>query len=345
MSQRLAALIALAGFLVLAAIAAVTLGNKGLADAPPSRIAFQIATGSSEGTYFPIGQAVAGLVSHPPGIGRCEIATVCGPAGVILSARTSQGAVENLKSVNQGLVDSGFAQGDVIADAVAGRGPFRKGGKLTHLRVIAALFPEQVHLIAAPKAGIEHVADLRGKRVMLGSDGSGTAVTAREILSAYRLPTWRIRLVAASAGNPAQLLQAGKLDAYFMVAGAPLEQARELIRHGHAKLVPIDGAPRNLLVRSTHGLMAVVIPAGVYPGAGAVETVAMRAFWVTRDSAADGLIYGVTRALFNPANRPALAASHPAARAISLARAGVDLPAPLHPGAARFYREAGALPR
>lgn len=345
MSQRLAALIALAGFLVLAGIAAVTLGNNGLADAPPSRIAYQIATGSTEGTYFPVGQAMAGLISHPPGVGRCETATVCGPAGVILSARTSAGAVENLRSVNQGLVDSGLAQGDVIADAVAGKGPFRRQGKLTHLRVIAALFPEQVHLVAAAGSGIETVSDLRGKRVMLGADGSGTAATAREILGAWHLPTWRLRLVAAGDGNPAQLLQAGKLDAYFTVAGAPLEQVRELILHGRARLVPIDGAARDRLVRSTPGLMAVVIPPGFYPGTGPVETIAMRAFWVARDTAPDTLIYGLTRALFNPANRAALAASHPAARDISLAKAAVDPPAPLHSGAVRFYREFGALPR
>ena len=101
--------------------ALLTGGNLGLADSGPSRISFQIATGSTEGVYFPVGQAMAGLISHPLGVGRCDTATVCGPAGVILSARTSEGAADNLRTVNSGLVDSGFADGDVIAAAVAGQ--------------------------------------------------------------------------------------------------------------------------------------------------------------------------------------------------------------------------------
>src|ERR1700733_4080446 len=126
MSQRVVALIALLVFIALVVGALVTGGNLGLADSGPTRISFQIATGSTEGVYFPVGQAIAGLVSHPLGVGRCDTATVCGPAGVILSARTSEGTTDNLRSVNQGLVDSGFADGDVIAAAVKGEGVFRR---------------------------------------------------------------------------------------------------------------------------------------------------------------------------------------------------------------------------
>ncbi len=90
MSQRFAALAVLIGLLALGVL--LSNGNLGRAQsAIPGRVAFQIATGSTAGTNFPIGQAIAGLVSHPPGVGRCETATVCGPAGVILRLRTSCG--------------------------------------------------------------------------------------------------------------------------------------------------------------------------------------------------------------------------------------------------------------
>src|ERR1700743_894521 len=138
MSERLAALLALIGFAALVLWALVAGGRLG--DDGPGRIAFQIATGSTEGVYFPIGQAMAGLISHPPGVGRCDTATVRGPANVILPAPASQGAADNPRSVNSGTVDSGFADGDLIAGAVAGVAPVRR--KATHLRVMAALFTE-----------------------------------------------------------------------------------------------------------------------------------------------------------------------------------------------------------
>jgi TRAP transporter TAXI family solute receptor len=339
MSQRVVALIALVTFVALVLGALLTGGKLGLTDdSGPARISFQIATGSTEGVYFPVGQAMAGLISHPSGVGRCDTATVCGPAGVILSARTSEGAADNLRSVNSGAVDSGFADGDVIAAAVAGEGVFRRPAR--HLRLIAALFPEEAHLVVAAKSDIQSVTDLRGKRVFVGAQNSGALVRTRAILAAYRVRAREI----STGDSAAQLLKDGKIDAYFTVAGVPLDSIKELIAHHVARLAPIDGEGRDRLIQMVPQLIRATIPAGDYPGTGAVETVSTRAYWVTRDSEADPLIYGITRALFNPANRGELAASHPSAREIGLDSAVTNPPAPLHPGAARFYREKGKLP-
>jgi TRAP-type uncharacterized transport system substrate-binding protein len=86
-----------------------------------------------------------------------------------------------------------------------------------------------------------------------------------------------------------------------------------------------------------------VIAADVYPGQRAVQTVSVRALWIVNDAEPDAIVHGVTRALFHPVNRDTLYGAHSSARAITLATATVDLPAPLHPGAARFYRESGVL--
>jgi uncharacterized protein len=336
MSQRMLAIIALLAFVVLVMGVLLTGGKLGLAEAP-SRISFQIATGTTEGVYFPVGQAVAGLVSHPLGVGRCDTATVCGPAGVVLSARSSLGGADNIRTVNGGLVDSGFADGDALAAAVAGQRPFRS--KASHLRVIAALFPEAVHLLAAANSGIHTVEDLRGKRVLLGQANTSNVTRGRAILAAYRVRAREI----LSDDPPAALLQGGKIDAYFAIAGVPLDSIRDLMAHHQARLVPLDGEGRDRLLAAVPQLFPMVISAGSYPGAPAVETVATRAWWFTRNSEPDPLIYGLTRALFNPANRAGLAASHPAGRDITLDSAALNPPAPLHPGAARFYREAGKL--
>jgi TRAP transporter TAXI family solute receptor len=338
MSQRVAALIALLAFVVLVMGALLTGGKLGLSDSETARISFQIATGSTDGVYFPVGQAMAGLISHPLGVGRCDTATVCGPAGVILSARTSEGTTDNLRSVNSGAVDSGFADGDVIADAVAGRNAFRR--PIRHLRVIAALFPEEAHLVVAAKSDIQSVTDLRGKRVFLGQPNSGSVFRGRSILLAYRVHAREI----VSSDTPVQLLKDGKIDAYFAVAGVPLDSVKDQIVHHVARLVPIDGEGRDRLIQMVPQLIPATIAAGAYPGTGAIETVSTRAWWVTRDGESDSLIYGLTRSLFNPANHDVLAASHPSAREIGLDSAAGNPPAALHPGAARFYREKGKLP-
>jgi TRAP transporter TAXI family solute receptor len=338
MSQRVVAIIALAAFVALVVGALVTGGRMGLADSGPARISFQIATGSTEGVYFPVGQAMAGLISHPLGVGRCDTATVCGPAGVILSARTSEGGADNLRSVNSGAVDSGFAEGDLIATAVSGSGAIRRPA--THLRVIAALFPEEAHLVVAANSDIRSVADLRGKRVLMGSPNSGGLARARVIVAAFRVRPHEI----VSDDMASALLKDGKIDAYFAISGVPLDSVKDLIAHHVARLVPIDGEGRDRLIRMVPQLSPAVIGANAYPGQPAVETVATSAWWVTRDSEPDPMIYGLTRALFNPANHAGLAASHPSAGLISLDNAAVNPPAPLHPGAARFYREKGKLP-
>lgn len=306
---------------------------------------FIIATGPTGGTYFPIGEAIAGLISHPPGLHRCQTKGVCGPSGLIASARTSSGAIANVVDVNAHRVNSGLAQSDVVADAVAGTGPFRKLGPQTHVSVIADLFSEDVHLVAAKRAHITSVAQLRGKRVSLGDPGSGTMVTARAVLSAYRIAIWRIRARELSSDVAADALEKGKIDAFFFVGGAPVGLVHDLIARGAATLVPIDGAGRARLLKRSPSLSAARIEAGRYPGVGAIETVSVHALWVVNADEPNDEVYAVTRALFNPANRALLDQSHPIAKQIRLDTAASDLPAPLHPGAQRFYREAGKLPR
>ena len=340
MKPRLNALLPLAGFSALV-LTALALGfSSGAADTPPSRISFAIATGSTAGTFFPVGEAIAGLISHPRGVDRCDDANVCGPAGLIASTRTSEGAVDNLIDVNHGDVESGLAQSDVIAAAIKGSGPFRKLGPQSHVRVIASLFSEQVHLVVAANAKIKSVADLRGKHVSLGSDGSGVAITAGEVLAAYRIPETALKASHEDLYNSASLMKAGKLDAFFAVGGVPLDAVNDLISSGRARLVPIDGPGRDRLLKMVPSLSSAVIPAHAYASGAATDTVSARALWVVRDSEPDALVYGITRALFNPKNFDSLAASHPSAREIGLATAALSPPAPLHPGAAHFYADA-----
>jgi TRAP transporter TAXI family solute receptor len=345
MNFRRAAICILAGLSVPVLAVLILVVSYGAAQTLPARISFQIVTGSTGGTYFPVGQLIAGLISHPPGVDRCETADVCGPAGLIISARTSDGAVANVLAVNGGIADSGFAQSDVIAEAIAGKGAFRKSGRQNHIRIVADLFPEDVHLVVARKSKIMSVADLRGKRVSLGAESSGTSVTVRAILSAYRVPERSLKLRRDASDVDAQLLQQGQLDAFFFVGGRPVGLIDDLIARGIARLVPIDGVGRDALLRAAPELSADIIPRGTYRGMPATETVSVRALWIVNAREPAALVYGIARALFNPANRSALEEDGGSASLIRLDSATNDLPAPLHPGAARFFREVGRLPR
>src|SRR6185295_590304 len=159
MNLRRATLYVLAGLAVPVLATLLLVVSFGAAQTTPARISFQIITGSTGGTYFPVGRLIAGLISHAPGVDRCDNSDVCGPPGLIISARTSDGAVSNVLAVNRGSANSGFAQADVVAEAVRGEGAFRKIGKQNHIRVIADLFPEDVHLIVARNSRITKLAD------------------------------------------------------------------------------------------------------------------------------------------------------------------------------------------
>ena len=309
----------------------------------PPRLSFEVATGSTAGTYFPMGELIAGILSHPPGLARCEARGVCGPPGLIVSARTSEGAVGNVLAVNAGGVDSGLAQANVVADAVAGQGAFRKAGPQTHIRAIASLFPEALQLVVAANSHIASVADLSGKRVSLDTEGSGAGVIAREILAAYKVPESRLKASRESYDVSASLLQQGKIDAFFFEGGAPSPLIGDLVARGTARLIAIDGKARRRLLARVPSLSADTIPVGAYPGMGAIQTVSSRTLWVVKDSASPEIVYGILRALFDPANRALLDAGEPSARYIRLNQATSGLTAPLHPGAQRFYRDMGKL--
>jgi TRAP transporter TAXI family solute receptor len=340
MARRVAGLSALGVGSVFALVLLVATG-LGTVNTWAQRISFAIATGPSGGTYFPMGQALAGVISHPPGVDRCSNANVCGPEGLIATAQTSPGSYANVLAVNSGRVDSALAQSDVVAQAVAGKGAFKTAQ--IHLRTIAVLFPEDVHVVVANRIKIASISDLRGKRVSLGALNSGTAITARAVLAAYRLSPKRLRLSNDSADSAAQKLAAGQLDAFFFVGGAPVPLVQRLLAAGRAHLIAIDGDGRKRLIAALPGVAPDTITAGTYGSMNATQTVSVQAVWIVNDSEPADIVYGLAKALFNSANRNLLDNGPPSAHQISLNRATLNISARLHPGAERFYKEVRKL--
>jgi TRAP transporter TAXI family solute receptor len=258
---------------------------------------------------------------------------------VIVSARSSDGAVANVLAVNTGETASGLAEANVVADAVAGRGAFEKVGRQTHIRVMADLFTQSLHLVVPIRSRIHSVADLKGKWVSLGNARSGGEVIAEEILAAYGIK--QVKIVRETVEISGGLLREGKIDAFFFLGSTPDILIADMVGRGQARLIPIDGKGRSRLVATAPGLAAGAIAAGTYRSTQRLETVSSRTLWIVRDSAPADAVYELVRALNHPANRPLLASGEaPPIKPVPATAA-----APLHAGAARYWREIGALPK
>ena len=305
---------------------------------------FRIGTGGTAGTYYPIGGLLANAISNPPGSRECDKGGSCGVPGLVATAVASNGSVANINAIVSGAMESGFSQSDVAFWAYSGTGVYEGKPKVPGLRLIANLYPESIHLVARKGAGIKTVADLRGKRVSLDEPGSGTLVDARIVLGAFGITEKDISAEYLKPNQSGDKLRDGGLDAFFFVGGYPAGAIAELAASGAGiELVPIAG-PEIDKMRAQYAFFAPdMIPANTYKGVGEVKTLSVGAQWVTSEKQDANLIYEVTKALWNGNTRKLLDSGHAKGKMITrdtaLAGAGI----PLHPGAERFYKEAGLL--
>ena len=304
-----------------------------------SRLTFEIVTGAGGGSNARIAAMIAGLISNPPGIGRCSRPELCGPAGLIGTTRATQGAVANIRAVDAEDTDSAIAEANVIARAVAGEEPFRNTERARSVRAIASLYGEDIHIVAARRAEILGVNDLRNKRVSLSPEGTATIIAARAVLRAYRLAEWRLVRSYDPVDRAAALMREGELDAFFFIGGTPVNLVSQLLEDDIAVLVPIDGEARMRLLAEEPEMVARAVPIGTYPGSPSVETVGVRAVWITHAAKPDALVHAMVRALYHPENRPLLESQRTGFDDFDLESAAENLPAPLHPGAARYFTE------
>nr|WP_124085635.1 TAXI family TRAP transporter solute-binding subunit [Pseudogemmobacter humi] len=303
---------------------------------------FRIATGGTAGTYFPIGGLLANAISNPPGSRACEDGGACGAPGLVATAIASNGSVANVNGISGGTIESGFSQSDVAYWAWTGTGVWEGQPAVEELRAIANLYPESIHLVARADAGIATVADLAGKKVSLDEPGSGTLVDARLILAAWGLSESDITPEYLKPNQAADLMRDGHMDAFFFVGGFPAGAIAELATSMNITLVPLAGAEAEAVIGEYGFFAANTVPAGTYNGLDEdVVTLAVGAQWITSANQPEELVYEITRALWNENSRRLLDSGHAKGREITLETALDGVGIPLHPGAARFYAEAG----
>ncbi|MBL0151838.1 MAG: TAXI family TRAP transporter solute-binding subunit [Ideonella sp.] len=311
--------------IALAAVAALA-----LVGAAQAQQFFRIGTGGTAGTYYPVGGMIANAVSQP--------------GKIVVTAQAANGSVANVTGIAGGAIESGFSQADVAAWAQTGTGIYEGKPNVPGLRLIANLYPESVHLVVRKGSGIKSVADLKGKRVALDEPGSGTLVDARIILAAYGLKDADLKPEYIKPNQAGDKMKDGALDAFFFVGGAPAGAIAELASAGTGiELVSIDGPQADAIRKTDTFFAADLIPEGTYKGVGATRTLAVGAQWVTSDKADANTVYEITKALYSDAAQKMLASGHAKGKLITKDNAVKGAGIPFHPGAEKFYKEAGLI--
>ena len=286
-----------------------------------------ILPGGTSGVYYPLGVALSQIYTD-------------NVEGARPSVQATKASVENLNLLQAGKGEIAFTLGDSLALAVAGNADAGFPAPLDKLRTIAAIYPNYIQVVASQESGIKTLADLKGKRLSVGAPKSGTELNARAILAAAGLKYEDLGQVEyLPFAESVELMKNRQLDATLQSAGLGVASIRDL-----ASAVPITvvEVPADLVAKVGAPYVAATIPAGTYQGQDAdVPTAAVVNYLVTHSDAPDDLVYAMTKAVFD--NLDDLAAAHAAAKAITLEGAAKEPPAPLHPGAEKYFKEQNAI--
>lgn len=280
-------------------------------------------TGGDQGTYYGFGGVLAGKV------GESTSTTV--------TAITSGGSQANIEAMDVGDAQLGFVQSDVMAYAYNGSNLFEEYGKVDNFSTVAALYMEQVQIVTLDPE-IKTVADLAGKNVSVGAAGSGVFYNAVDVLGAYGLDVEKdITPTYQSFGDSAEALQDGKIDAAFVVAGAPTTAITSLAATKDVYLVSLDEEHIDKLLENSPYYSKNVIPKSVYGTEEDITTVAVGAVVIARDDVAEADVYNFLYGVFE--NLDGITAAHAKGAELNLEFATSVTTVPYHPGAAKYFAE------
>jgi TRAP transporter TAXI family solute receptor len=287
-----------------------------------------VLTGGQSGVYYPVGVALSQIYAK-------DI------PNVRATAQVTRASAENLNLLQSGRGEVAFTLADALSDAWKGNEEAGFKQKLDKLRGVSATYNNYIQIVASADSGIKTLADLKGKRVSVGAARSGTELNAREIFKAAGLSYNDLAKVEyLPFGESVELMKNRQLDATLQSAGLGVASIRDLATA--IKIVVIPVPPEVVAKVGDPAYQPAVIPANTYNGQTTdVPTAAIPNFLVTHAGVPDETVYRMTKAMFD--NLDTLYAAHNAARAIKREHALTGMPVPLHPGAARYYREVGLL--
>ena len=312
MKKRITAIIAI---VLLIALALVSCGGAKK---------LTMGTGGTGGTYYQFGAILGQYVEKN--------------AGVSCVAVSTDGSKANIQGIAAGDYQLGTVQSDVMAYAWNGTNTFAADGKVDSFRVIGGLYAEAVQLITMDK-NIKSVADLAGKSVSIGAPNSGVYFNAIDVLAAAGLTENDIKAQYQSFNDSVESLKDGKIDAAFIVAGAPTPAVVELMATADAYLVPIDGEIAETIMENCPYYTVYTVPEDAYGPENAVNTSTVKATLIVSADTDEDTVYNVTKAIFD--NTEAIAGEHGKGAELSVENATSGMTAPFHKGAARYFAEKG----
>lgn len=293
-----------------------------------------IGTGGVTGVYYPTGGAICRLVNKD----RKD-------HGIRCSVESTGGSVYNANTIRAGELDMGVVQSDIQYKALQGEGDeFAEVGPYDDLRAVFSVHPEPFTVVARADSGITTFDDLKGKRVNIGNPGSGQRSTMEVLMAAKGWTEDDFALASElKSAEQAQALADNKIDAIVFTVGHPSGSIQEATTTVDAVMVPVDGPEVDKLVADNSYYSKAVIPGGMYRGTDTdTNTFGVRATFISSTAVPDEVIYQVVKAVFE--NFDDFKKLHPAFANLSKEEmVSASLSAPLHPGAERYYKEAGLM--
>jgi TRAP transporter TAXI family solute receptor len=288
-----------------------------------------LGTGGTGGTYYPLGGALAQLLSNKV-------------PDLAVSALTSNASLSNCNFITTGEIEMGLSQANTTFWAYSATSVCKDNQPLTGLRGIASLYPETIHIIATKASGITCIEDLKGKRVGVGAPNSGTAADAKIILDAHGITFDDMKTEYIDFNEVAQRLIDGQIDAGFKTAGMPTSSVINVATKRDIVLISISAEKLKELVEAIPYYGATVIPGGLYKGVDEdVPALATPALWICDAKLSPTLVYKMTKALWE--NTDVLAKVHSQGKNVTIETALDGIGVPLHPGAELYYKEVGLV--
>lgn len=284
------------------------------------------ATGGTSGTYYPIGSAMASVITK-------------NVKGVEVTAEATGASIANLKMMRAGDVDMMMGASNNTFAGYAGEPPF-DDKPVSTIRGVMSLYPEIFQFVVLKGAGIAKIEDLKGRKVAVGAPGSGTERTAKMILEAHGLTYKDINPQFLNFGEAITSLKDRLIDCAIIGAGVPTSAVMDASTLLDVDLLPLSEDKTPALMKDRPYLAVYTIPAGTYRSLTKdVKACGSPALWSVRHDLSDELVYNMLKAVFD--NLSTIAESHAQAKTMSLKNALIAMSIPLHPGAAKYYKEQG----